>query len=262
MKKFLAILMALSMTLALAACGGDNAEDQSSDAPAEVKIGMTLYEPMNYMDENGELTGFETEFAKAVYGKLGMTPVFQEINWDSKVMELNSENIDCIWNGMTKTPELDEGLTLTAPYLKNYQVVVIRAEDADKYTSTADLADKKVDAEAGSTGESALKADENLSKDAYTSVTKQVDALLEVKTGAADACVLDFVLANALVGQGDYSDLTVIPDLQLSVEEYVVGFRKDDALAEQVNGAIAELAEDGTLEELAVKYELDDLLVK
>ena len=260
MKKFLALMMALSMTLALAACGGESPEENAEDT--ELKVGITLYEPMNYMDENGELTGFETEFAKAVCGKLGLTPDFQEINWDSKVMELNSENIDCIWNGMTKTPELDEGLSLTVPYLKNYQVVVIRAEDADKFTSTADLADKKVDAEAGSTGEAAVKADESLSKAAYTAVPKQVDALLEVKTGAADACVLDFVLANAMVGQGDYSDLAVIPDLQLSVEEYVVGFRKDDALVEQVNEAIAALTEDGTLGQLAEKYELADLLVK
>ena len=108
MKKFLAMMMALSMTLALAACGGS---DEKAEASKELKIGITLYEPMNYMDENGELTGFETEFAQAVCEKLELTPVFQEINWDSKVMELDSKNIDCIWNGMTKTPELDEGLT-------------------------------------------------------------------------------------------------------------------------------------------------------
>ncbi len=256
MKKFFACLMALSMMLALAACG-------NKDSDSEVTIGITYFEPMNYMDENGELVGFETEFATAVYEKLGMTPKFQEINWDSKVMELNSENIDCIWNGMTRTPELEEALTLTNPYLQNYQVVVIRSEDADKYTSTADLEGAKIDAEAGSAGEATIigdNPDPSLAKATYTSVPKQADALMEVKSGAADACVLDFVLADALVGQGNYSDLAVIPDLQLSVEEYVVGFRKDDPLAEKVNGAIAELAEDGTLKTLAEKYDLADLL--
>ena len=257
MKKMFALLLALSMSLGLAACGG-----QKADTDEKVKIGFTYYEPMNYTNEKGEFVGFETEFATAVYKKLGMTPDFQEINWDSKVMELDSKNIDCIWNGMTKTAELDANITLTAPYLKNYQVVVIRAADAELYRSTADLENAKIDAEAGSTGEDAVMADASLSKASYTSVTKQVDALLEVKTGAADACVLDFVLANAMVGQGDYSDLAVIPDLQLSVEEYVVGFRKGDELAKKVDQAMVELAEDGTLAELAEKYDLADLLVK
>lgn len=259
MKKFFACMLALSMTLTLAACGSQESESSTE----EVTIGYTPFEPMNYIDNNGEFVGFETEFATAVYEKLGMAPKFQEINWDSKVMELNSENIDCIWNGMTLTSELDEALTLTTPYLKNYQVIVIRAEDADKYTSTADLEGAKIDAEAGSAGEATIigeNADPSLSKAEYTSVPKQADALMEVKSGAADACVLDFVLADAMVGQGDYSDLVVIPDLQLSVEEYVVGFRKDDPLAEKVNNAMAELAKDGTLKTLAEKYGLADLL--
>ena len=143
---------------------------------------------------------------------------------------------------------------------------MIRKADADKYTSTADLEGKKVDAEAGSAGEATIigeDADASLAKAEYTSVPQQTKALMEVKAGAADACVLDFVLANAMVGKGDYEDLTVIPDLQLSVEEYVAGFRKDDTeLAESVNGAIAELLADGTLKDLAVKYDLADLLVE
>lgn len=260
MKKLFACLMALSMMLALVACGHEDSESASDEV---VNIGFTYFEPMNYLDDNGDFVGFETEFATAVYKKLGMTPEFKEINWDSKVMELNSENIDCIWNGMTFTPELDEAMTLTTPYLKNYQVIVIRAEDADRYTSTADLEGAKVDAEASSAGEATIigeNADPSLAKAIYTSVPKQVDALMEVKAGAADACVLDFVLADAMVGQGDYSDLMVIPNLQLSVEEYVVGFRKDDPLAEKVNEAMAELAKDGTLKTLAEKYGLAELL--
>ena len=152
-------------------------------------------------------------------------------------------------------------ILLNEGYIKNYQVVVIRSADADKYTSTADLVDAKIDAEASSAGEAAIAADENLSQAAYTSVNKQVDALLEVKTGAADACVLDFVLAGATVGQGDYSDLMVIPDLQLSVEEYGIGFRKGSNLTEKVNEAMASLIEDGTLGALAEKYDLSELLL-
>ena len=282
MKKILALLLAAMMTLSLAACGsdtgstdedsGDTAGQDTAEPSADadfayiqgngsMKIGFTYFEPMNYMDDNGEFVGFETEFATAVCEKLGVEPEFVEINWDSKVMELESKNIDCIWNGMTITPELEEALTISDPYIKNYQVVVIRADNADTYTTTADLVGKTVEAEAGSAGETAISEDENLSQATYVSVTKQTDALLEVKTGAADAAVMDFVLANAMVGQGDYADLAVIPDLQLSVEEYGIGFRKDSTAAEKVNAAIQALIDDGTLNTLAEKYGLAELLL-
>ena len=282
MKKILALLLAAMMTLSLAACGSDtgSTDEDSVDTAGQdtaepsadddfayiqgngsMKIGFTYFEPMNYMDDNGEFVGFETEFATAVCEKLGVEPAFVEINWDSKVMELESKNIDCIWNGMTITPELEEALTISDPYIKNYQVVVIRADNADTYTTTADLVGKTVEAEAGSAGETAISEDENLSQATYVSVTKQTDALLEVKTGAADAAVMDFVLANAMVGQGDYADLTVIPDLQLSVEEYGIGFRKDSTAAEKVNAAIQALIDDGTLNTLAEKYGLAELLL-
>ena len=282
MKKILALLLAAMMTLSLAACGsdtgstdedsGDTAGQDTAEPSADddfayiqgngsMKIGFTYFEPMNYMDDNGEFVGFETEFATAVCEKLGVEPEFVEINWDSKVMELESKNIDCIWNGMTITPELEEALTISDPYIKNYQVVVIRADNADTYTTTAELVGKTVEAEAGSAGETAISEDENLSQATYVSVTKQTDALLEVKTGAADAAVMDFVLANAMVGQGDYADLAVIPDLQLSVEEYGIGFRKDSTAAEKVNAAIQALIDDGTLNTLAEKYGLAELLL-
>lgn len=297
MKKSLSLVLALAMCLSLAACGNNGAQDQSSQSGSNasasdgssgsqqgdnssvdaadsdwakiesngtMKIGITYFEPMNYFDDNGELTGFETEFATAVCEKLGVTPEFVEINWDSKIMELQAQTIDCIWNGMTITPELQEALTISDPYIKNYQVVVIRSDNADVYTSTADLVGKTVEAEAGSAGEAAIigeGADESLKQAEYISAAKQTDTLLEVKTGAADAAVLDFVLAGAMVGQGDYSDLMIIPDLQLSVEEYGVGFRKDSDAAEKVNEAMQALIEDGTLNTLAEKYDLAELLL-
>lgn len=281
-RKLSALALAAALGLSLTACSGGTA---SSPAPAgsgtpggtpaqsadsdwayvegngKLKIGYTLFEPMNYIGEDGELTGFETEFATAVCEKLGVEPEFVEINWDAKLLELESKNIDCIWNGMTITPELQEAISISDPYIKNYQVLVIRAADAEKYTSTESLAGAKVDAEAGSAGESTVQNDEFLSQATYTSVVKQTDALLEVKSGAADAAVMDFVLANALAGVGDYSDLMVIPDLELSVEEYGIGFRKGSDVTEKVNQAMQELVEDGTLGTLAEKYELSELLL-
>lgn len=273
-KRLTAMILTAGLVLGLAACGGpapaaETPAPTDTTAPVEtegtagtLKIGYTLFEPMNYFDENGEFVGFETEFAQAVCEKLGKEPEFVEINWDAKIMELDSQNIDCIWNGMTITPELQEALSISDPYIKNYQVVVIRAADLEKYTTTESLAGAKLEAEAGSAGEAAIQDDEFLSQAQYTSVVKQTDALLEVKTGAADAAVMDYVLANALVGQGDYSDLAVIPELELSVEEYGIGFRKADTeLTEQVNEAMQELIDEGTLGALADKYGLTDQLL-
>lgn len=96
-------------------------------------IGITYFEPMNYIDENNELTGFETEFAKAVCEILGVTPVFQEISWTAKETELNAKNIDCIWNGLTITPERQETMEISKPYMNNKQVLVVKAENVDKY---------------------------------------------------------------------------------------------------------------------------------
>ncbi len=163
-------------------------------------IGYTVYAPMNYTDDNGEFVGFDTEFAKKVCEKLGVTPEFIEINWDTKEIELNAKKIDCIWNGFTISEEREENLDFSIPYILNKQVVVIRKADAEKYKDTASLADANLVAEISSAGETAIKDDENLSKANYTAVTKQTDALLEVKAKSADAAILDYTLANSMVG--------------------------------------------------------------
>jgi polar amino acid transport system substrate-binding protein len=167
----------------------------------KLTIGYTVYAPMNYTDDKGEFVGFDTEFAKAVCEKLGVEPEFVEINWDTKEMELDSKMIDCIWNGFTITEEREENLDFSVPYILNKQVVVIRKADADTYKDAASLSGAKLVAEVASAGESAISDDENLSKAQYTAVEKQTDALLEVKSNTADAAVLDYTLANAMVGK-------------------------------------------------------------
>lgn len=111
----------------------DTADWEYIKAKGTLVIGITYFEPMNYIDENNELTGFETEFAKAVCEILGVTPVFQEISWTAKETELNAKNIDCIWNGLTITPERQETLEISKPYMNNKQVLVVKAENVDKY---------------------------------------------------------------------------------------------------------------------------------
>ena len=224
-------------------------------------IGYTVYEPMNYTDDAGNFTGFDTEFAIAVCKKLGVEPDFVEINWDTKETELAAKSIDCIWNGMTINPSRAAEMSISYPYAKNAQVIVVKKSST--VTSTADLIGKTVVAEVGSAGEIQLigsdedDPEENLAKADYVAMAKQTDCLLEVKSGTAEAAVLDWTLAKTMVGENtNFSDLMMVEDLKLAEEEYGIAFRKGSDVTEIVNGIILELVADGTLHALADKYDL------
>ena len=223
--------------------------------------GITLFEPMNYYDENGELTGFETEFTKAVCEKLGVEAKFQEIEWDKKEIELNAKTIDAIWNGLTVTEESKENMGFSKSYVRNKQVVVIKADNKDKYTDEASMAGASCAAESGSAGQTAIETSPVLSQNEFVGASAQKDVLLEVKAGTVELGVLDYVMAKASIGEGtDYSDLMIVEGVELAPEEYAIGMRKGDTeTIEKVNGAIDELVADGTLKALAEKYGLADV---
>lgn len=223
--------------------------------------GITLFEPMNYYDENGELTGFETEFTKAVCEKLGVEAKFQEIEWDKKEIELNAKTIDAIWNGLTVTEECKENMGFSKSYVRNKQVVVIKADNKDKYTDEASMAGASCAAESGSAGQTAIETRPVLSQNEFVGASAQKDVLLEVKAGTVELGVLDYVMAKASIGEGtDYSDLMIVEGVELAPEEYAIGMRKGDTeTIEKVNGAIDELVADGTLKALAEKYGLADV---
>lgn len=217
-------------------------------------IGYTVYEPMNFTDSDGNFTGFDTELAKAVCEKLGVTPEFVEINWDTKEVELSAKSIDCIWNGLTIDDERKKNMAITVPYVKNAQVVVMKA-DAE-YADASSLIGKTVCAEAGSAGEKTIQGDESLQQAEYVAKDVQTACLMEVSAGTADAAVLDLTLANAMIGEGtDYAGL-VIKD-RLAVEDYGVAFRLGSDICEAVNTVFQELLSDGTMADLANKYGLD-----
>ena len=276
MKRLVSAFLAGAMALSLAACGGaaststvassaasgsaaaSAAETAASDLDyikekGKMVIGYTVYEPMNYTDADGNFTGFDTELATAVCEKLGVEPEFVEINWDTKVVELDAKSIDCIWNGMTLTDDIMANTATTKAYAKNAQVVVVK--DGTDYSSTADLVGKTVVAEAGSAGEAAIEGDENLAQADYVSKSVQTDCLMEVAAGTADAAVLDLTLANAMVGEGtDYASLKIVDEL--NAEEYGVAFRKGSDTAAAVDAVFDELKADGTMQALADKYDL------
>lgn len=239
-----------------------NTEDDLAyiKAKGELIVGITAYEPMNYKDQNGKLVGFDTEYTEALCAKLGVTPNFIFINWDTKEIELKAKTIDCIWNGLTVTEERKANMTFTQPYLVNEQVVVVRSADASKYTDRASLDGASVVAESGSAGEAAIKAD--LSGAVYTPVDSQAKALLEVKAGTADAAVIDATMAASMTGEGtDYADLTAITSMNLTAEEYAIGLRVGSTAAAEFNRITDELLQDGTLAKIAEKYGLSERLI-
>lgn len=260
MKKKLALVLAIVIAVAgiLVFAGCNKQEDTNSDLAyvqdkGTLVVGITEYEPMNWMDKKtGEWTGFDTEFAEAVCAELGVKAEFVVIDWDNKFPELDSKSIDCIWNGMTITDEALKNASVSDAYVKNAQVVIAKADVAAKYDSIADMKDLSFAAESASAGEKAIKeagiAD-------YTAVLAQSDALMEVNSGSADACVIDITMANAMTGEGtSYEGLAQV--CSLNAEEYGIAFRQGSDLTAKVNEIMATMKTDGTLDAIAKKYEL------
>lgn len=275
LKKLFALSAAAIMAVtALAGCGNTTTPDQSKTEATEAAssdlayiqdkgtmvIGYTIMEPLNYTDEAGDFVGFETEFATAVCEKLGVTPDFQLIDWDAKENELNGKTIDCIWNGMTITDERKENMSITKPYLANRQALVVRKDDVEKYTASLDGANIVVEAE--SAGDELANSDPLFDNAAITAVDAQATALMDVKAGTSDVAVIDFVMAGGSIREGSsYEDLAII-DLNFPSEEYGAAFRKGSDVTAEVNKAIDELIADGTLDQIAEKYGLADILIK
>ncbi|MBQ7445801.1 MAG: transporter substrate-binding domain-containing protein [Clostridia bacterium] len=253
-----ALVIVICSVLAMAGCTSSKTDSEYILDKGALVCGITLYEPMNYADEDGEMTGFDTEFAEAVCAKLGIEAKFQVIKWSSKEIELNGKYIDCIWNGFTVNEERKQNVDFSQSYLNNTQCVVIKSDDAGKFTSAEACKELKGTAEAGSAGETeAQKLSSN-----YTAKDSQMSALTDVLSGNSDFAVVDVILANSICGKGDYAKLEISGAITLESEEYAIGFRKGSDMPEKVNAVINELLADGTLERIAEKYGLSGQLIK
>ncbi|MGN0993521.1 MAG: transporter substrate-binding domain-containing protein [Butyricicoccus sp.] len=285
-KRMLALLTSAALTLSLlAGCGSgsssstaassagsaaaSSAPEASSAAPAEqsdkdyvlekgtLVVGITDFAPMDYKDDAGEWIGFDADMAKAFAESLGVEVVFQEINWDNKVLELNGKTIDCVWNGMTLTDEVTSSMECSNAYCNNAQVVIVPADKADQYTTVEDCAELSFAVEAGSAGEAEVQALGYSS----TPVLSQADALMEVAAGTADAAVIDSLMAAAMVGEGTgYENLTYT--VGLNSEEYGVGFRQGSELAAALNDFFAASYADGSMMACAETYGVQAAIIE
>lgn len=258
MKKLFAMLLAvLMLATCFTACAKENANTNSDfdyiKNKGKIVVGITDYAPMDYKDENGNWTGFDAEFATLFAKELGVEVEFFIIaDWGKKFVELDTKNIDCVWNGMTITNEALLNAKVSDPYVQNKQVVVAKADKIDSIKTAADLKDLKVAVENGSAGQGAAESAEV--KD-IIAVQDQAAALLEVKAGTSDACIIDSTMASAMTGEGtDYAELAA--GISLTDELYGVAFRKNSDLTDKFNAFMAKLIKDGTLKTLANKYNL------
>ncbi|MBR2421759.1 MAG: transporter substrate-binding domain-containing protein [Oscillospiraceae bacterium] len=255
MKKFTAMLLAILMLLTcFTACGAKEDSDMATiKKNGKIVVGITDYAPMDYKDENGEWTGFDAEFARLFAEELGVECEFFVIpNWGTKFMELETKQIDAVWNGMTITEEAQTNSSVSDPYVINAQVVVTKVDALEVYGSIESLAGLSIAVESGSAGESCAN---EIAGATVIPLQNQEAALMEVAAGTSDACVIDITMANAMTGAGtSYADLGY--KLSLSEELYGVSFRKDSDLTAAFNEFMAKLKADGTLEALAAKYNL------
>lgn len=282
-KRLLALLSAGALSVSiLAGCGSTaKTDDTASDSAAagtsasadsdleyvksqgKLVVGITDFAPMDYKEDGSdEWIGFDADMAKAFAESIGVEAEFLEINWNNKVMELDGKGVDAVWNGMTLTDEVKTSMNCSNPYATNAQVVVVPSDKADAAKDLDSVKELSFAVEAGSAGAAAADA---LGLTA-TEVQSQADALMEVAAGTSDACVIDLLMAGAMIGEGtSYPNLVYTLDLNEAngdePENYVVGFRKDSDLTAAFNDFYKSAYEDGTVEKLAEKYGVQEAIV-
>lgn len=261
----------------LIACGGSNSQASSESSVKETEAKGTLekkelviglddtFVPMGFKDENGELVGFDVELAKAVCEKLGKEYKFQAIDWSMKETELNSGNIDLIWNGYSISDERKEKVDFSKPYLDNKQIIVTLADSS--INKKADLEGKKVGAQNQSTAVDAVKADESNIIEKFdggdlVTFENNNDALMDLEAGRLDAIVVDEILARYYI-EARGSEKYKILDENFGDEQYGVGIRKGDTeFVDAFNKALDEVVADRTAGGISKKWFGEDIVVK
>lgn len=259
MKKILALAMAALMVLALCACGSGSASSAAPAAEAGERTSFIMgidpeYPPFSYLGDDGSYTGFDVEICQAACDYLGWDMEIFGVNWDEKLVQLDSFECDCVWSGMTILDSMKEaGYVISAPYYDNTQVLVVK--DDSGFASSADLAGKLVAVMLGTSGEALLNGDlADLAATFGDVITCDsfLKCFTELEGNSVDAVFVDLPVAASYVAK--HEGLTVINEA-LGAEQYGIAFRSGDtALCDAIEGAVAELVSNGTYAEIAAKY--------
>ena len=243
----------------LSACSkkGDNVSSGDLKEKSSVVIGLDdTFVPMGFRDDKGEIVGFDVDLAKEVFKRIGLQVEFQPIDWSMKETELNSKNIDLIWNGYTITDERKEKVAFTKPYLENRQVVITLANS--NISSKKDLAGKKVATQNGSSSLDAINKEPEVAK-SFSSGKPVLfdtnnDAFMDLEAGRTDAVVADEILARYYIKERGIDKYKVLQE-DFGKEEYGIGTRKQDKeLLDKVNKALDDMKADGTCNKISEKW--------
>ncbi len=271
MKKIFSFLLAAVLALSASGCAGKQAGTspardvswQKVQSSGQLVLGLDkAFPPMGFVDtKTGDLVGFDLDMAHEACSRLKIKLKLQPIDWKNQTAELNNGNVDCLWNGLSKTPKRAEEMNLSIPYMKNNQILLVKSDSSCKGLSS--LAGKSVGVQSGSSAETALNEEENADfKNSLREVVGIDDyskAVMEIQNGTVDAIAIDEVVARYYLTKnpGAYKDLQDQEgkDVSLAVEDYVVGFRKNDsALKEKIEGALKAMAKDGTASKISQKW--------
>ena len=251
MKRLISLLLIVVALLTFTvSCMPDASGDKAAiDKAGKIVVGVTVYPPMDYLDDNGNWTGFDAELAMMFAESLGVNAQLVIIDWDTKAVELQSNQIDLIWNGMTATEELDEKMDFSVSYAKNAQVAIVRKGST---LTAADVQNATIAVEAGSAG--ATVAEETIGATKINKVGAMIDALNEVTAGTSEVAIVDITMAQSIVGKGTYEDLMILDGASYGDEIFAVGLRTNSDLKPLLDAFLREKYADGTLTELAEKY--------
>ena len=274
MKKIISLLLAAGIAFSCAVCGlvSHSGSSAASSVAADYswnkvqKAGKLVlglddaFPPMGYIDtKTGQLVGFDLDLAKEACKRLKIELKTQPIDWNNKTVELNNGNVDCLWNGFSKTAEREEKFNLSAPYMKNQQIILVKTNSA--FQGLDSLAGKTIGVQSDSSAESALNSNDQFKKTLKSVV--QIDdyskAVLELQNGTIDAIGIDEVVARYYLTNNPNAYRILQEkdgkDASLATEDYVVGFRKtDNALKAKIEGALKEMAADGTIANISKKW--------
>ncbi len=250
MKKIVALLLAVMMVFALCACGGDSKTDEKT-----LVVGIDPeYPPYTYIGEDGKYTGFDIEVAQAVCDLLGWKMEVFPVNWDNKLTQLDAQECDCIWSGMTILDSMKEaGYVISDPYYDNTQVILVKEDSSIQ--SSADLKGKTVAVQLGTSGESLLNGDLADLKATFgelVTCNSFVSAFTELGGGSVDAVFVDYPVAAAYVAKNE--GFRIVNE-NLGAEQYGIAFRSgDQELCDQIEAAVQQLVDNGTYQQIADKY--------